>query len=583
MANTISISNLLSRSAAYTAIFALSFMAPVHISAAQAQVPDTQTTIADPGRVEEHIQTPKLTPDVSPRVDVEKLELLGAPAGAENIRFALSGIKVEGVTVYTEEELQAVYADRLGQTISLAELYGIANSLTTKYRNEGYILTQVVVPPQTIDAGVPKLKVVEGYIDQVIIDGDEQKEGAALDVIRKYAGKLASNGPLNAKDLERALLLINDLPGVTARSILSPSTQPGAADLRIVVERDRYDALLSVDTNGSRYLGPLEFIAAGSVNSLFQNNEKISGQFVFAPDNDPTHELMYGSVSYWQPLWSQGTSLEVLGSVTDTRPGYDLDRFDVHGQSRYASVKVEHPFIRSRDFNLTGRVLFDWRDIESKNNLEPTRQDRLRVLRTGGRLEFLETYFGVGINAFDVELSQGLNVFGASEEGAPNLTRAAGDPTFTKLTAEAQRLQKINNRINLLLAVRGQLSSNKLLSSEEFGFGGINYGRGYDPSEIVGDEGVAGKLEVQWNEPYDISLLENYQLFSFLDAGRTWNEDASTSSRKKDALSSAGFGIRADFTAETTAGLMVAFPINEDIQTQGDKDPRVYFNLSRRF
>lgn len=572
------------KGASFAAFCALSIVFSGPISVAHAQVPDAQTTVADPGRVGEHMRTPEMAPDVMPRVEVKKLELLGAPDGAENIKMKLSGIKFEGVTAYSNEELESVYASRLGQTISLAELYGIANSLTTKYRNEGYILTQVVVPPQTIDGGVPKLRVVEGYIDQILVEGDEQKEGEALDVVRKYAQKIATNGPLNAKDLERALLLINDLPGITARSILSPSqTQAGAADLRIVVERNRYEALIGVDTNGSRYLGPLEFIAAGSVNSLFQNNEKISGQFVFAPDNDPTHELMYGSVSYWQPLWSEGTSLEVLAAVTDTRPGYDLDRFNVHGQSRYASVKVAHPFIRSRDFNLTARVLFDWRDVESKNDLEPTRQDRLRVLRGGARLEFLDTVFGVGINSFDVELAQGLDIFGSSDENDINLSRAFGDPKFTKLTAEAQRLQQLSQRINLLVAVKGQLSSNNLLSSEEFGFGGINYGRGYDPSEIVGDEGIAGKMEIQWNKPYEIKYVEDYQLFGFFDAGRTWNSDATTPSAEKDVLTSAGFGVRTEFLEQTEAGLMVAFPINEDIQTQKDDDPRVYFNLSRRF
>ncbi|MEZ5918474.1 MAG: hypothetical protein R3D66_00615 [Alphaproteobacteria bacterium] len=50
-------------------------------------------------------------------------------------------------------------------------------------------------------------------------------------------------------------------------------------------------------------------------------------------------------------------------------------------------MTAEHPFIRTRSRNLYGHVAFDWRDVESKNNLlEATRHDRIRALRAGGRL-----------------------------------------------------------------------------------------------------------------------------------------------------------------------------------------------------
>ena len=34
---------------------------------------------------------------------------------------------------------------------------------------------------------------------------------------------------------------------------------------------------------------------------------------------------------------------------------------------------------------------------------------------------------------------------------------------------------------------------------------------------------------------------------------------------------------------ETEFDLGVAFPLNRDVQTQGDRDPKAYMNLSRRF
>lgn len=552
-------------------------------TAANAQLPaDAEraaTSTAAPGRVQNQIEDTTVIPRVSPSVEVRDLILQEVPAGADKMYFKLDSLEIEGVSVYSGADLRPVYADKLGQNISLAELYAISSALTNKYRNDGYILTQVIVPPQTIEGGRAKLRVVEGYIDSVSVEGTDDPSAMAL--VRKYGEKLQSANALNVRELERYLLLISDLPGVEARSVLGPSSnQPGAATLRVIVERDPYDALLAADNFGSRYLGPVQFTGAGSINSYFGNNERISAQVVVAPDG---RELGFIGLGYEQPINDLGTKVALYASHTHTEPGYDLEQFDVNGRSQFFSATVEHPFIRSRAKNLYGYVTFDWRDVDSQNNLEATRQDRIRSARVGARYDFLDTLFGVGVNSMSVELSKGLNILGASENGDVGITRPNANPDAVKITSEIQRLQRVTDQVNLLIAARGQHASNALLASEEFGVGGINYGRGYDPSEIVGDKGVAGKVEIQWNRSVSSQFMDKYQLYSFFDAGRVWNLDASTSDLKKETVTSAGFGVRANFVEQVKAGVGVAWPLNRDVQTQGDQDPRFYLNVSKEF
>ena len=552
------------------------------VSPAYAQL-EQQTITADPARVGDTFREQTVLPQVGGDVTVAKMQAQGAPAGAENIRFVLNGIRLEGNSSLSESQVRNVYSDRLGQEITLAELYEIAAGITTAYRNRGFVLSQVVIPPQTIEGGNPRLQVVEGYIDRIQIQAPEE-EGTALGLIREYASQISTGGALNVKELERELLLINDLPGVSARSVLSPSrTQAGASDLLIIVERDPYDALLAMDNFGSRYLGPLQLSAAGTANSYFNNNEAISAQFVMAPDG--TRELAYGALGYEQPIGPYGTKIRAFGSMTDTDPGYDLDQFQVRGFSDLMSVSVTHPFVRSRALNFTGRATFDWRDVESKNNFEDTRKDRIRSLRIGGRVEFLDTLLGVAVNSIDVEVSKGLNLLGSSDEGDANLTRANGDPTYTKLEAEIQRLQRVTNGINLLVLGQAQWSADALLSSEEFGVGGSNIGRGYDPSEVIGDEGISAKIEAQWNDPHDLQwrYVDTYQLYGFLDAGRVWNDDATTSADKRDSLVSTGAGVRVDFISDVDAEVGVAVPLTRRVQADNDRDAKVYFNVSKRF
>jgi len=550
------------------------------VNPAHAQV-ENATRIADPSRIEQDLLSIDSLPLVEKTIEVERSATYSAPAGADDIKLYLESLQVDGVGTYKAEDLDPIYRDKLGKTVSLTEIYEIASDLTNKYRNDGYILTQVVVPPQTIDGGLVRLRVVEGFVEQIIIQGDD----SVAQTVRDYVSNLKENNILDAKELEHYMLLINDLPGVSARGVLSQSqTTAGASDLTIVVERDKYEGEVSFDNHGSKFLGPYQASYVGSHNSVLGQNELIRTQIISSGDRDGIDELLFGSVLYEQPISKHGTKIRFIGSYTATEPGNDLEEFDVRGYSKFLSASVIHPFIRSRAMNLSGRATFDLRDLDSKNNLEPeTREDRIRSLRVGSTFQFIDTLFGAGANAIDVEFSQGLNVFGASTEGLSNLTRAQGDPQYTKLEFQAQRLQRVSNSVNVLLAGAGQWAASPLLSSEEFGVGGIDIGRGYDSSEIVGDDGISGKIELRWNQPYHTKYLHDYQLFGFLDAGRVWDQDATTPSGKRDSLVSTGLGIRANVTEKTNAGFGVAFPLTRRVDTGNDRDPRFYFNIAHKF
>ncbi|NVO06559.1 MAG: ShlB/FhaC/HecB family hemolysin secretion/activation protein, partial [Rhodoferax sp.] len=93
------------------------------------------------------------------------------PANAANIRFRLNALVVEGATVYPAEELQKAFASAVGTEVSLERIYAIAAALTARYRNDGYVLSQVIVPAQSVKDGKLTLQAVEGYVSQVHLQG----------------------------------------------------------------------------------------------------------------------------------------------------------------------------------------------------------------------------------------------------------------------------------------------------------------------------------------------------------------------------------------------------------------------------
>ena len=536
---------------------------------------------ADASRVQDRIARPQISQMANDLVSVEGPPVVAAPAGADKISLTLQAVNLEGATLYAPDALSAAYADKVGQKITVADVYKIAAEITRQYRNDGYILTQVVVPPQTIDNGNVRLLVVEGVIGNVTIEGVDKESERKL--IQSYADQLKDR-PLKTSELEKAILLINDLPGVSARAVISPSdAKVGAADMRVVVKRERMNWVLGMDNFGSRYLGPLEGQASWAGNSLLGHNDRVVADLIYAPGGGVSRELAYGGLTFTQPIGPFGTTIELKAGYAATDPGFKLAQYDVNGYSTTASLGVNQPIIRTRALNLSTYGLFDVRNNKTQSNIAHTTQDNVRALRLGTKLDFIDSFMSIAYTTMSAEIGQGISAFGASDNNDANLSRARGNPQFTKLNVEVQRLQRLTSDINLLVGVKGQLSNDALLSSEEFGVGGPNYGRGFDPSEVTGDDGVAGKVELQLSNPFETTLVRSHQFYAFLDAGSVWNEDATTSADQHMNVISTGLGVRTTLNTGTDAGLYVALPLRREVEALGNQDPRVYFNLNQKF
>src|SRR3990167_8851526 len=82
---------------------------------------------------------------------------------AEKIKFDLNEITVTGNTVYSTAQLKKLWQDKLHTTITVAELFKILELISNFYRNNCYILSRAVLPPQQIENGVVQVVVIEGF------------------------------------------------------------------------------------------------------------------------------------------------------------------------------------------------------------------------------------------------------------------------------------------------------------------------------------------------------------------------------------------------------------------------------------
>ena len=158
----------------------------------------------------------------------------------------------------------------MGTEVSLKDLYNVANQITQLYRSDGYILSLAVVPEQTIEDGVVRLQVIEGYIEQVDFEGAPPRQ---LKRLQGFADKIMASRPLNVKALERYLLLANDLGGFEVRAILRRGTQLGTAVLLARVLYDPFEPFADLTNRASEEVGPLRLQAGAFFNSLAGQGE----------------------------------------------------------------------------------------------------------------------------------------------------------------------------------------------------------------------------------------------------------------------------------------------------------------------
>jgi len=527
---------------------------------------------ADPSRIEERASPQRPAPQRPELPRIPRPAPVVVPESIKALKLTLSEVRFEGASAIPVERLNAEAARYLNREITGADIFELANAVTVLYRSEGYLLSQVIVPPQTVTDRRLTLRVVEGYIASVRVEGDESVRATLLEL----GERIKASRPLQSGVLERYLLIANDLAGMQLRSVLTPSQTVGAADLTLIASVKKIEGYASLDNYGSRYLGPGQFNASIAANRLFGND-----QLRFSGTTTGNGELDYGQLAYSNVLSTEGLRLLTSASRADTRPGYLLEPFEVSGRADTFIFSAGYPLWRTRNGSVLGRAVYDARNVSSDVLGVRLIEDRVRALRFG--LTWLALDRFDGSSALDVEFSQGI---GGSEANDPLTSRDGADAKSKKLVIDFERFQPIGSNFGFTFGFAAQLADEPLLSTELYALGGRRFGRAYEPAEVVGDRALAFRIEPTYIGRSD-SWLRVYQLYGFWDGGQVRDDSSSAGADPKRSLASAGFGTRLHAGGIFTATLEAAWPLTRPVASYAadgkGNDVRILGSLTARF
>ncbi|MEZ5690181.1 MAG: ShlB/FhaC/HecB family hemolysin secretion/activation protein [Rickettsiales bacterium] len=496
-----------------------------------------------------------------------------------NVSFRLKIIEFNGMTAEDMRNIKPIYEEKLRKDINLRELNEIADKITSYYRNKGFILNRAVVPPQRIKDGVVRINIIQGFVSDVQLKGDVDVTDS---ILHEYAEKIKESKPLDAKTLERYLLLMEDLPGVEARAVIQPSADtPHASLVTVNIKRNKFEgSTIRVNNRGTRFLGTTQAIGVFAVNNMLGMNEQTAFRVIntpFEPD-----ELKYFGVRHEQPINSYGTKAAIDLSFIETNPGHNLEVLDVEGTNYEVNASISHPIMRSRQSNLFVNTDFSIQRVNLSVLDANIYNDNLRIWTTELTYDFVDETNAV--NRLESSFAKGLNWF-ADSASLPH-SRAGGKASFEKFNANFTRIQPVYGSWSISTSVDGQYSLDPLYSAQEYAIGGAQFGSAYDPAEITGDSGIAGRLELQYNGNTENKYVTSFQSYGFYDLGKVWNRNIVANSEPKDnSLASAGIGTRFNILDSLTGDVELAFPLTRDVAAYGadGSAPRIFFNMQYRY
>ena len=517
----------------------------------------------EPGAIERTIPTETRHKVNAPVVALPVRKVGGQ--GASLKKFTLGAVNIDGATVFSQQDLSSSFEAYLATEVDQTKLAQMAQAITARYRQTGYLLSYAMVPTQNVDAGMVRLAVVEGRIDKVSVQG----AGSAQAAIEAIAAPLLNGSPLRNDSLERTIGLIRDFPGVTVGDIalMRSDAEGGRYTLKISVVPDRFRAFTYADNRGTGSVGHSRVYNSFALSSLAIQGDELRIDLFAMPGGHSRY--LYGQVLAAVPIGRSGMRFQLSASRGDQYLRAE-ERFN--GQSDNVTGQLSFPFLRSRALTLLGKAsLTDWRSVGTQAGARQLR-DRLRVARFGIEVS------NEGRTRFQGELllSRGLGFGGMTKGGDPLASRPDASGRFTKLAATAQISRPVSDRVTLRGTVMAQYSDRPLLSAEEFSLGGNRLGRAYRFNARTGDRGAGAGLEIG----YRLGKAEaqtGAELFGFADGGVAVDMKSASAPRQTRSLGSVGVGTRFSIAGMSTS-------VEAGLPLGGDRhSPRLFVSLFRAF
>ena len=477
-------------------------------------------------------------------------------AGGQQI--AVRGFRIDGVGDHPEagityDSIQALVNDqyrKLGGSaaqpamLSFAQMQGVADKITERYRQAGFIVASAFLPAQTVgNDQMVQIQILEGRVGRIIVKGNKRYYA---DAIAAPAQQLRDK-PLQKSTVDSALLYVRDMPGVTVASTFQPGRQVGDTDLVMVAHEAKrpFTFTLGADDYGTPLTGRYRASAGVTWNSPLGFGDSLSANVDYALD---PNQNAYGSLVYNAPLVVV-PGLGMTAGVTRSQLQISSDGFaalKVRGPTTTHFVGSDWKFLNTDDMKMQASLhVMREQSRLSAQGMELS-NERFNVLELGYAMNRTDRRFH-GVDLLQVNVRKSLG----DQSHEPDLVSPNHAHDFTLAKVSYTRLQFLTNAQRLYFKLNGQWTPDALVPMEQFVIGGPDSVRSYPIADGLTDRGYYTSLEYHVDAPgfgnkpspfYARPWREILELETFLDYARGYAAGANHSS-SAPPLTFSGFGM----------------------------------------
>ena len=495
-----------------------------------------------------------------------------APKEGE-LRFTVKSFVLEGIGILPEAEVQMAIRSWVGIPVSFDDLQRACDAIQNFYRSKGYTV-QAILPPQKIADGVVKILITEARLGKVEIENPQgptrfSKERAASYIT--YANPLGD--PLNLDKVERAIVILNETPGVMASSQLEPGEKEGETNLRLqLTQPDMVQGRVEANNYGSRTTGANQGVFAMNLNGPLGIGDSASVNGIFSQGS----QYVQGAISL--PGSRDGLRLGLAGTYLQYKNVSNYASTGGAGDAWTTGVSAAYPLIRAQGGNLNTSLNYDIKSYNNRNTITSTTISAYNINNISAGLSgnFVDSLGYGAITSGSVTAVLGhLDILATSMANysmyaVPGTSPAVYQPitpsNFSKLTFSGNRNQQLveEGTTTLYAALSGQFASTNLNSAEQFYLGGPYGVRAYPVAQSGGAQGGIFTLEVRHE------LQPKLTLSAFFDGGvvqqykfmyPAWQ--GNTNANNTYSLMGAGFGVKWDYEG-WNLGAMVAWKVGQN-------------------
>jgi len=474
---------------------------------------------------EQDLKAPRPAPKLQPAPHTT-----ASQPSADEATVQVRAFKFAGNTLLSNDVLAQAVAPYVDRALSVAQLKEVAQVITDIYREAGWSV-RTFLPKQEVEGGIVTLQVVEAVFGGASMAGAEPQRIEATQLVTMAEASLVKGTPLHAAQLDRTLLLLDDLPGVNVAGNLVQGEKDGETNLALVATDE---ALVTgnafLDNQGARTTGADRLSVNLNINSPARMGDAVGINAL------KTQGIEYQRLSYSVPVGNDGFRAGLHASNLRYQViAPEFATLNPFGNATTRGLDLSYPVLRSQLQNINFAASYDDKSFDNTSNGATT------------------TY---GIKVFNASLSASL-VDGWAGGGVTNASVAITrgdkytDTRFSKLNLSLSRLQSLSDTLSVYVAASTQATHGNLDSSEKMYLGGATGVRAYPASEAGGSEGNTITLELRQR------LDNNVTLTGFYDYGRVWvnHDNAIASPANPNDYNLQGYGVTVAWQATPTVDL----------------------------